>query len=113
MKKCPRCGAGKLSEVRDIVHDISGYLFVVSGQRCPLCQEEFVHEREIQPVIKIAQRLGIWGPPLKLHRKLSKSARGTVLRIPTDIERAMSLKGDEEITITKIGKKIVIEIDTV
>ncbi len=112
MKKCPSCGIGKLTEANDIVNDINGYFFIVSGDRCLRCQEEFIHERELQPVIKIAKRLGIWGQPLKLHRKLSKSARGIVLRVPADIEKELSLKGDEDITISKVGKKIVIEVET-
>jgi antitoxin component of MazEF toxin-antitoxin module len=46
-----------------------------------------------------------------LHRKLSQSARGTVIRIPTDIEKNMKLKGNEEVLISKIGKnKLLIEI---
>ena len=64
-------------------------------------------------MIEIARRLGIWGSPLKLNRKLSHSARGTVLRIPSDIEKSMKLRGNEEILISKIGKnKLLIEIES-
>jgi antitoxin component of MazEF toxin-antitoxin module len=43
---------------------------------------------------------------------MSKSSRGTVVRIPTDIERSLGLKGNEDIKISKIGKKkILIEIE--
>lgn len=62
-------------------------------------------------MISVARRLGIWGEPLKLYRKISKSARGMVLRIPSDIERNLKIKGGEEVAISKIGKrKIVIEV---
>ena len=75
------------------------------------CGEEFVAEKEGQKMIEIARNLGIWGEPLKLHRKLSQSARGTMLRIPNDTEKNMRLKGNEEVLISKIGKnKLLIEI---
>lgn len=47
---------------------------------CAVCEKE--GEKKVQT----AKKLGVWGEPLKLHRKLSKNGRGTVLRIPTDIE---------------------------
>ncbi|MBS3148409.1 hypothetical protein J4219_05975 [Candidatus Woesearchaeota archaeon] len=111
MKTCPKCETGKLSDVNDIVHDLEGYFFIAKGQRCLSCGEEYIPERELQPIIAVARRLGLWGQPLKLHRKLSKSARGTVLRIPADIERELNIKGDENVAISKRGRKIVIELE--
>ena len=111
--KCPTCGKSNLVEVSDIVSEIEGHFFVVSGKRCISCGEDFISEKEGQKMIEIARNLGIWGEPLKLHRKLSQSARGTVIRIPTDIEKNMKLKGNEEVLISKIGKnKLLIEIVT-
>lgn len=111
MKNCPIC-KGVLVRVDDVVNEIEGYVFIIKGIRCTSCGEEFIDEVEGQKMISVAKRLGIWGEPLKLHRKLSKSARGTVLRIPTDIEREFKLKGDEEIAISKFGKnRILIEIE--
>ena len=111
MVECPNCGKGNLVEVQDITSEIEGHFFIVKGKRCTSCGEEFVSEKEGQKMIEIARNLGIWGEPLKLHRKLSQSARGTVIRIPTDIEKNMKLKGDEEVLISKIGKnKLLIEI---
>ncbi len=110
-KICPVCEKGNLIEVDDIISEIEGHFFVQKGKRCSNCGEEFINEKEGQKMIEIARKLGIWGEPLKLHRKLSKSARGTVLRIPTDIEKNMHLKGEEEILISKIGKnKLLIEV---
>ena len=95
----------------DIVSEIEGHFFVESGERCTSCGEEFVNEKEGQKTINIARKLGLWGAPLRLHRKLSKSARGTVLRIPADIERDFGLKGTENVLISKIGKnKLLVEI---
>lgn len=112
MRKCPVCQKGTRIEVDDIVNDLDGYLIVIKGERCMSCGEEFIDEPEGQKMITIAKRLGVWGEPLKLHRKLSRSARGTVLRIPTDIEENLHLKGNEEVAISKIGKnKILIEIE--
>ena len=113
MTKCPNCEKGNLAEAEDIISEIEGHFFVVKGKRCTSCGEEFISEKEGQKMIEIARNLGIWGEPLKLHRKLSQSARGTVIRIPIDIERNMKLKGDEEVLISKIGKnKLLIEIVT-
>jgi len=111
--ECPNCEKDKLMEVDDIVSEIEGHFFVVKGKRCSNCGEEFVPEKEGQKMVGIARNLGIWGEPLKLHRKLSQSARGTMLRIPNDIEKNMKLKGDEKVLISKIGKnKLLIEIVT-
>ena len=110
-KRCPVCEKGKLAQVSDIVSEVEGHFFIVEGKRCISCGEEFINEKEGQKMIEVARRLGIWGEPLKLHRKLSQSARGTVLRIPTDIEKSMKLKGNEEVLISKIGKnKLLIEL---
>ncbi|HEX9341787.1 MAG TPA: hypothetical protein VF992_11560 [Thermoplasmata archaeon] len=61
-------------------------------------------------MIRVARRLGIWGEPLKLRRKLSRSGRGTILRIPADIEHSLGLTGDEEVLVSRAGRKIVIEL---
>ena len=94
----------------DILSEIDGYAFVERGRRCTACGEEFIPEEEGQRMIKVARRLGIWGEPLKLRRKLSRSGRGTVLRIPSDIERSLGIKGDEEVTISKAGRRIIVEV---
>lgn len=111
MKNCPICKTGKIISTEDIITDLDGYFFVVKGTRCDKCGEEFIDEQEGQKMITIAKRMGLWGQQLKLHRKLSKSARGTVLRIPTDIEKELHLKGNEDVAISKVGRKIVIEIE--
>ena len=62
-------------------------------------------------MIRIARKLKIWGEPVKLYRKLSRSARGIVLRIPSDLEKNLDIKGNETIAISKLGKnKILIEV---
>ena len=111
MKICPICEKGNLLEADDIISEIEGHFFVERGTRCNKCGEEFISEKQSQKTIEIARRLGIWGEPIKLHRKLTKSARGTVLRIPNDIEKSMHLKGEENVLISRIGKnKLLIEI---
>lgn len=110
-KKCPACEKGHLTQVDDILSEIEGHIFVERGERCSSCGEEFISEEEGQRMISIARKLNIWGEPLKLYRKLSRSARGIVLRIPTDIEKNMKIKGDETVTFSKVGKnKILIEL---
>ena|SRR3989338_10755305 len=109
--KCPACEKENLMEVDDIISEVEGHFFVVNGKRCTSCNEEFISEKEGKKMIGIARRLGIWGEPLKLHRKLSQSSRGTMLRIPNDIEKSMKLKGNEDVLISKIGKdKLLIEL---
>ncbi len=112
MKKCPICEKGNVVEVDDVTNDLDGYVFVVKGKRCTNCGEEFIDEEQGKRMIRAAQKLGTWGAQLKLHRKLSKSARGTVLRIPTDIEQNLHLKGNEAVLISKVGKnKILVEVE--
>lgn len=108
--RCPACGKGVLVPVDDIVSQLEGYTFVERGRRCTVCGEEFLSEEESERLVKVARRLGLWGEPLKLRRKLSRSGRGTVLRIPADIERALGLHGDEEVSVSKSGRRIIIEI---
>lgn len=111
MTSCPVCEKGELAKVNDVVSEIEGHFFVERGERCSRCGEEFVSEAQGQKTIEIAKRIGVWGSPLHLHRKLSRSARGMVLRIPSDIEKEMKLKGSENVLISKIGRnKLLIEI---
>ncbi|MFQ6062737.1 MAG: hypothetical protein ACE5J9_06125, partial [Methanosarcinales archaeon] len=112
---CPICEKGTLIEVDDILSEVEGYVFVEKGERCTQCGSEFIPECEGARMIKIARKLGIWGgpprEPLKLYRKLSKSANGITLTIPEDLEKNLNLKGDEEVIISKFGsKKILIEV---
>lgn len=109
MKKCKICEGGDLIKVSNIVLDIDGYIFVVDGERCSNCNEEFPYEEETQKTIEIAKNLGIWPEPLKLYRHLSKSGNGLVFRIPNDLEKQLKLNQNTQIGITKLGNKIVLE----
>ncbi|HLC73039.1 MAG TPA: hypothetical protein VJH20_00210 [Candidatus Nanoarchaeia archaeon] len=109
MRKCPICLLENLEIVEDIVIEIEGYVFVVKGERCDKCKEEFPFEEETQRTISIARKLGVWPEPLKLYRQLSKSGGGLVFRIPADLEKQLKLDDKTEIGITKVGNKIVIE----
>jgi hypothetical protein len=108
-KECPVCEKGKLIEVDNIVSEMDGYIFIEEGQRCTECCEEFIHEKDAQRTIEVAKSLGVWSHPLKLHRSLSKSGRGLVLRIPSDLEKDFKLKPGEPVSISKVGSKIIIE----
>jgi hypothetical protein len=107
--QCPSCGKGKLFTAEDILSNFEGYVFVEKGFRCGSCAEEFVPEEEGQKTIAAARKLGLWGEPMKLYRKLVKTAKGIILRIPNDMQRNLNLKGTEEIAISKVGKKLVVE----
>lgn len=109
MRKCLICENGNLMKVEDISLDIEGYVFIVKGERCTSCQEEFPFEEETQKTISIARKLGIWPEPLKLYRHLSKSGGGLIFRIPVDLEKQLKLNEKTEIAIAKVGSKIVIE----
>lgn len=109
--KCPVCGKGILARVDDILSEVEGFAFVERGHRCPVCGEEFIDPSDSDRTVKVARRLGIWGEPLKLHRKLSPSGGGVVLRIPEDLRRSMDLKGSETVSLAKVGKKrIILEV---
>ena len=109
MRKCLNCEKGELIKVDDIILEIGGYIFIVRGERCNNCKEEFPYEEETQRTILVARKLGVWPEPMKLYRHLSKSSGGLVFRIPSDIEKQLKLDEKIEISITKIGNKIVIE----
>ncbi len=108
-RNCPVCEKGELENAADIILDISGYVFVVKGERCSKCGEEFPSEEETTNVINASKKLGVWPEPLKLFRSLSKSGRNLTLRIPADIERQMNLHAGEELAISKIGNKLIVE----
>lgn len=108
-KKCPACGEGKLVQVDNILSEIGGYIFVERGEKCSSCSEEFINERDSQKTIEAARQLGVWPEPMKLYRTLSKSGGTLVLRIPADLERQMKLREGEEVAITKVGNKVVLE----
>ena len=111
MRKCKVCEKGNLIEVEDIALDVEGYVFILKGERCDSCNEEFPYQEETQRTISIARKLGVWPEPLKLYRHLSKSGKGLVFRIPADLEKQLKLNENIEISITKVGKKIVIEAE--
>ena len=105
------CEKGNLIEVEDIALDVEGYVFILKGERCDSCNEEFPYQEETQRAINIARKLGVWPEPLKLYRHLSKSGKGLVFRIPSDLEKQLKLNEDVEISITKVGRKMVIEAE--
>lgn len=111
VKKCPICDKGELVKANDIVLDISGYVFVVEGERCTQCGEEIPYESETKKIISASRRLGVWPEPLKLERSLSQSGNGLVLRIPNDLEKQLHLKAGTKVEITKIGNKMVVEAE--
>ena len=109
MRTCKICEQGELVKVEDITLEIEGYIFIAKGERCTHCKEEFPYEEEAQRTITVARKLGVWPEPLKLYRHLSKSSGGLIFRIPGDIEKQMKLDENIEITISKVGNKIIIE----
>ncbi len=109
MRKCNLCEKGNLVKVEDITLEIEGYIFIVKGERCDNCNEEFPYQEETQKTISVARKLGVWPEPMKLYRHLSKSAGGLMLRIPSDLEKQLKLNENVEIAISKMGNKIVIE----
>jgi len=108
-KRCPVCEKGELIKAEDIIMDVSGYVFVIRGEKCNNCNEEFPFEEETQRVIEASRKLGVWPEPLKLHRNLSRSGGTLIFRVPIDLEKQLHLKAKEEIAIAKVGNKIVIE----
>ncbi|MEK6974361.1 MAG: hypothetical protein AABW41_03960 [Nanoarchaeota archaeon] len=112
MRKCSNCEKVELVKVEDITLEIEGYIFIVKGERCGNCKEEFPYEEETQKTINIAKKLGVWPEPMKLYRHLSRSSGGLMFRIPSDLEKQLKLNENIEVSITKIGNRIVIEPET-
>lgn len=112
MRKCLICEKGELISVEDITIELDGYVFIVKGDRCSHCNEEFPFEEETQKAITISRKLGVWPAPMKLYRHLSKSGGGLVLRMPSDLEKQLKLSEKTEIAISKLGNKIVIETES-
>ena len=108
-RKCLVCEKGELIKVEDIVLEISGYVFILKGERCNNCNEEFPYEEETQRAIETSRKLGVWPEPLRLYRHLSKSGDGLIFRIPSDIEKQLKLDEKTGIAISKVGNRIVIE----
>jgi len=108
-RSCLNCEKGILVKVDNIITEMDGYVFVSRGERCTNCNEEFLFEEEAKKIIESAKKLGVWPEPLKLYRHLSKSGNGLVFRIPGDLEKQLKLNEKTEITITKIGNKMIIE----
>lgn len=108
-RTCPVCTKGSLEMVEDITLEVEGYVFILKGERCTSCKEEFPYEEETARAITIARRLGVWPEPMKLYRHLSKSGGGLVFRIPADLEKQMDLDEDTSLAISKLGNRIVIE----
>lgn len=109
MRLCPICKEGKFVKIEDITLEIDGYVFILKGERCDKCNEEFPFEEESQRAINSARKLGVWPEPMKLYRHLSKSGGGLIFRIPSDLEKQLKLDENTEISITKLGNKIIIE----
>ncbi len=109
MRLCKICTKGNLEKTEDIILEMEGYVFVVDGLRCSHCKEEFPFPSETDKVIVAAKKLGIWPEPLKLYRHLSRSGRGLVFRIPSDLEKQFKIDEHTEIAISKVGNKFVIE----
>ena len=108
---CPVCGKGRLEKTDNITSEIGGYTFVEKGHVCPKCKEEFIPEEESKRTIDAAIKLGAWETqPMKISRKLTKTARGIIFRIPNDVQKSMYLTGDEGIELSWSKDKIVLEV---
>jgi hypothetical protein len=107
---CHVCG-GAYEKVDDIHCPFPGGIVVTSGYRCAGCGEEIFDEADMNRLISAAKKVGAWGGTTSLRRKLSRSGRTTVLRIPADIERILHLKGDETVDIEVAGKrKFIVQV---
>ena len=94
MRKCMACERGNLIKAEDITLEVEGHIFIVKGERCDNCSEEFPYQEETQKTISVARKLGIWPEPMKLYRHLSKSAGGLMLRIPLCLFRNFHFLAD-------------------
>ena len=47
-------------KVEDIILEIGGCVFIVRGERCSNCNDEFPYEEETQKTISVARKIGVW-----------------------------------------------------
>ena len=59
MRKCHVCN-DELKKVDDITMELDNHTFVVKGERCTNCGEEFIGEAEGQRMIELARKAGVW-----------------------------------------------------
>ena len=59
MKMCPICEKGNLIEVEDIILEIEGHIFILKGERCTNCNEEFPFEKETQKMMENSKKIRI------------------------------------------------------
>lgn len=109
-EKCPECNSDLIT-IKTTLDLYSGKVILndVEVQYCPKCKEELFTPKQMKKIDELTK--GIKLQELSLRRKLSESGRGLILRIPSDIARAMHLTKDSEVEIkVKDSKELLIEI---
>jgi YgiT-type zinc finger domain-containing protein len=109
---CPICKKGALQHVNDILYDFGSERLLISGERCTQCKEELFDETQYERIHAVRKRLDVWGEDLLSHltlrRKIGRSGRQLTVRIPVDIERALKLKGGEDVSFSLDGKRRIV-----
>jgi len=118
MKECPICG-GEVKKIETTLSLFDGKIQInpITAFECPQCNEVYIDEEESKKIDSLAnipiyrrQIEEIRKYQLRLRRKIGFSGRSLVVRIPKDIERALSLQDGDEVEIYPEGKnKIVLE----
>ncbi|MCD4740053.1 YgiT-type zinc finger protein [archaeon] len=109
-EKCPICG-GKLVTTRTVLDLYDGKVTLkgVKVQYCPKCKEELFTPEQMNKVDKLTE--GIQLQQISLKRRVSKSGRSLVLRIPQDIARTLHMNKDTEVELrVKNKKEFVVEV---
>ncbi len=109
-ERCPECNSGLVTTKTTLdLHGGKVILNDVEVQYCPKCKEELFTPEQMGKVDELSK--GVRVSSLSLKRKLSESGRGLVLRIPSDIARAMHLTKNSEVEISiKEPKEMLVEV---
>lgn len=69
------------------------------GYKCDKCGYELIPLEEVKRVQEEAERLGLYGAPNPLTRKITKSGNNLAFYIPKEYERELGLKKGSKVKV--------------
>jgi hypothetical protein len=82
----------------------------VRGFRCPKCKSELIPIEEGKRVQQLAEKLGLFGAPNALNRKIAQSGNNLVVYVPKEYERQLGLAKGDPIKIWLKDDEICIQV---
>lgn len=108
--KCVQCGTQtKKADDITLTSTVEGREIVITrltGSRCPVCGEEYLHAESIEKVEELTKKFR--KPAVVFKRKITISGGRRVIGIPEEIDRALGKK--ENVDLWLEGDKLVAEV---